>query len=116
MASHPIYQFHAELLDYKPRIWRQFQVQGNITMARLGYILMSMFEMKASHLFCFDIPMEENFRRHMRDKCTDEEYNKLFAHDRAEPIKNMRFEIINEDSYDYTTLQKHLQRVRKDVK
>ena len=56
MASQPIYQFYAELLDYKPKIWRRFQVLNNITMAKLGYVLMSMFEMQASHLFCFDVP------------------------------------------------------------
>jgi hypothetical protein len=63
MASHPIYQFYAELCDYKPKMWRRFQVANNVTMARLGYILMTMFEMKASHLFCFDVPFEENFKK-----------------------------------------------------
>ena len=60
MASHPIYQFYAELKDYKPKIWRRFQVMNNITMARLGYILMTMFEMQASHLFCLMVPVREN--------------------------------------------------------
>ena len=50
MASHPIYQFYAELADYKPKIWRRFQVMNNITMAKLGYIIMTMFEMQASHI------------------------------------------------------------------
>ena len=36
MASQPIYQFYAELNNYQPKIWRRFQVPGNITMARLG--------------------------------------------------------------------------------
>ena len=39
MASHPIYQFYAELDDYKPKIWRRFQVSDDITAARLGYII-----------------------------------------------------------------------------
>lgn len=62
MASHPIYQFYAELNDYKPKIWRRFQVLGNITMARLGYILMTMYEMKAEHLFSITVPIHENIR------------------------------------------------------
>lgn len=62
MASHPIYQFYAELNDYEPKIWRRFQVLGNITMARLGYILMTMYEMKAEHLFSITVPIRENIR------------------------------------------------------
>jgi hypothetical protein len=39
MASHPIYQFYTEFDDYEPKIWRRFQVPGNVTVARLGYII-----------------------------------------------------------------------------
>ena len=44
MASKPIYQIYAELQDYKPKIWRRFQVMNDITVARLAYILMTLFE------------------------------------------------------------------------
>jgi len=54
MATQPIYQFYAELEDYKPKIWRRFQVAGNITIARLGYIVMTMYEMNASHLLAIE--------------------------------------------------------------
>jgi len=54
MAAQPIYEFYAELFDYEPLIWRRFQVPGNISMARLGYIVMTLFEMKASHLFAVE--------------------------------------------------------------
>jgi hypothetical protein len=54
MASHPIYQFYVELKDFRPKLWRRFQVQSNVTLARLGYILMTLFEMQASHLFCLE--------------------------------------------------------------
>ena len=56
MASQPIYQFYSELLDYQPKIWRRFQVPGNITLARLGYIVMTLYEMKGNHLFQFTLP------------------------------------------------------------
>lgn len=66
MASHPIYQFYAELVDYEPKLWRRFQVMNHITVARLGYILMTLFEMQASHLFCFDLSYLENLRREQK--------------------------------------------------
>lgn len=56
MATQPIYQFHSELLDYEPKIWRKFQVPGNITLARLGYIVMTLYEMKGNHPFQFTLP------------------------------------------------------------
>ena len=49
-----IYQFYAELEGYKPKIWRKFQVDENITVARLGYTVMAMYEMQASHLLAFE--------------------------------------------------------------
>ena len=61
MASVPIYRFYAQLADYKPAIWRRFEVPKNISMARLAYIMMTLFEMQASHLFSFDVPARENF-------------------------------------------------------
>jgi len=48
------YQFYAELEGYTPKIWRRFQVKDNITVARLGYIVMTMYEMKASHLLSIE--------------------------------------------------------------
>lgn len=72
MASQPIYQFYAELCGYKPKMWRRFQVLNNITMARLGYTIMTLFEMQASHLFCFDIPVDKNFRKCVGEHITNE--------------------------------------------
>ncbi len=54
MASHPIYQIYSKLEDTELKIWRRFEVMDNITVARLGYILMTMYEMEASHLFSFE--------------------------------------------------------------
>lgn len=62
MATQPICQFYAELRGYEPRIWRRFQVARNITLARLGYILMTLFEMRAEHLFAFEEPNGHNLR------------------------------------------------------
>jgi len=55
LPQHLIYQFYAELADYEPKIWRRFQVAGDITVARLGYIVMTMYEMEANHLLAIDL-------------------------------------------------------------
>jgi len=51
------YQLYAELEDYKPKIWRRFCVNKNISLANLGYIVMTLYEMKASHLLSIDYVM-----------------------------------------------------------
>ena len=102
MASQPIYQFYAELNDYSPKMWRRFQVINNITMARLGYIIMTMFEMQASHLFCFDFPFDEYFKREMLKEFTEEEMNRALigADFINSKIKNWHIEIPFEDAMD----------------
>ena len=64
-AGNEIYQLYAELKDYTPKIWRRFEVVSDVSIARLGYILMTLFEMHASHLFSFDVPFNENYRIQM---------------------------------------------------
>ncbi len=68
MAIQPIYQFYSCLKDYQPTIWRRFQVAGNVTLARLGYILMTMYEMQASHLFCIDYFIKEDMLGYLQEK------------------------------------------------
>jgi len=68
MASQPIYQFYAELEGYRPKIWRRFQVQGSCTIARLGYIVMTLYEMKASHL----LAIEHTYTLHFPDDAFEE--------------------------------------------
>lgn len=98
MASKQIYQLYAELKDYRPTTWRRFEVVSNITVARLGYILMTLFEMQAHHLFCFDLPFSENYRIRMADHYTPKEIEKLTrAFFTENPgYKNMRLELKNE--------------------
>lgn len=96
MASQPIFQFYAELDDYKPKIWRRFQVADNITAARFGYILMTLFEMQASHLFRFDVPAYENFRDYMSASLSPERIDELFP-DVEFSEKYLRLQIIDDD-------------------
>lgn len=102
MASHPIFQFYAELVDYEPKIWRRFQVMNNITFARLGYILMTLFEMQASHLFSIETYA---YSRHSKDKFKgDAEAERS---DKLLWLRNMMdekylFELIDEETQDIT--------------
>lgn len=70
MAQRMIYQFYAELRDYEPLIWRRFQVTRSITLARLGYILMTLFEMQGGHLFDFTLPEKHNMRIYSDMRCS----------------------------------------------
>jgi hypothetical protein len=54
MELHQVYEFYAELEDFKPKIWRLFQVKKDITTAQLAYIVMTLFEMRASHLYAVE--------------------------------------------------------------
>lgn len=51
MAKQDIYEFHVELADFTPLIWRTVQMTEKQTLAQLGYLLMSTFEVKANHQF-----------------------------------------------------------------
>ena len=98
MATKQIYQLYAELKDYQPKIWRRFEVVSNITIARLGYILMTMFEMQAHHLFCFDLPFYENYHIRMADQYSPKEIDKLTRTFFTENpgYRNLRLELKNE--------------------
>ena len=64
MADQSVYQFYAELDDFRPKIWRRFQTRNDITFARLGYIVMTLFEMTGSHLFRIEVPWVKNLLSH----------------------------------------------------
>lgn len=98
MAAKQIYTMYAELKDYEPKIWRRFEVVNNIAIARLGYILMTLFEMQARHLFSFDVPFSENFRIHMADKYSPKELDKLITSflTKNPSYRNLHLELKNE--------------------
>ena len=99
MPKHYIYKFKAELLDYKPKIWSTFEIDGGKTMAELGYIIQIMFEMQASHLFCFRDDFGERFREFMRERFSEEELQKFSEkHNSMMSTENWhRYEITNEN-------------------
>lgn len=93
MATQPIYQFYAKLDDFQPKIWRRFQVAGNINMARLGYVLMTLFEMRASHLFCFE-QLKDDFLVCVPEAMRPKRRKRITAMD------IIRYEIPDEESWD----------------
>lgn len=101
MAIHPVYRFYSELEDYTPKIWRRFEVNGSKTMAELGYILMTIFEMKASHLFSFTYDYGAEILEDMRKRYSDEDLKKVLGKsDFADLMKVWRFELPFEDIYE----------------
>lgn len=99
MASQPLYQLYLELEDYKPKIWRRIQVMNNIKFSRLGYIIMTLFEMQASHLYEFEIDIIENIKRRQKDFFDD--YPEMM-----EDFKKIRVGILDEDNiYDFNNLE-----------
>jgi hypothetical protein len=95
MASHPIYQFYAELRGFKPKIWRRFQVMNNMTVAKLGYIIQILFEMKASHLMAIEVPKGENFCAYIKTLFPDKPY--ISTNYGIEPDLIWRYEVFEED-------------------
>ena len=100
MAQHYIYRFYAELKDYKQKIWRRFEINGEKTMAELGYALMLMFEMQASHLFCFNENVKEALLANLRTQFSDEQIKKVWSKDEWNDFaKDVRYELPFENSY-----------------
>lgn len=51
MATLPIYQFYVELEDYKPKMWRRFWITNDITVAKLAYAVMILFEIRSKYSY-----------------------------------------------------------------
>ncbi len=99
MSLHNVYSFYSELRDYKPKIWRRFEINGEKTMAELGYAIMLMFEMQASHLFCFKENAKDNFLAYLRTVYPDEEKFNSFVEKLSMDgsLKNARYELPSQE-------------------
>ncbi len=53
------YQFYAELEDYKPKMWRRFLINENMTIAQLSYAVLIIFQANGSHLFNIEKPLQK---------------------------------------------------------
>lgn len=102
MSKQVIYQFYAELSDYKYGCYRRFQIKANESFAELGYVLMTLFEMKASHLFRFIFDIETNFIRNTNKYIDNEVNQKVLKRFDKDPLLKYRFiEVPNQFSLPY---------------
>lgn len=100
MAQHLVYRFYAELRDYEPKIWRRFEINGEKTMAELGYAVMIMFEMHASHLFCIRQNMKETLMTRLGEDFPVERMNEtMMKYEEYEMFKDIRYELPIGDIY-----------------
>jgi len=100
MAQHYIYRFYTELKDYKPKIWRRFEINGAKTIAELGYAVMLMYEMQANHLFCFKENRKNALFADLRSQYTEDEIkNALGKHPMSDFTMNCRYELPNDDMF-----------------
>lgn len=53
------YQFYAELEDYKPKMWRRFLINENMTVAQLSCAALIIFRANGSHLFNIEKPLQK---------------------------------------------------------
>lgn len=80
-----VYQFKAQLIGFRPTMWRRFQLPSNYSLAHLAYLVMDMFEMMGSHLFCLEQMM------------VDRKKNPLTASKRSMLDNVRRFEVGEEE-------------------
>lgn len=73
MATFPIYQIYVELEEYCPKMWRRFQVMGDTTIARLGYIIMGLYEIKNNYSYEFRIDELSNYKKKHPEYVTNSE-------------------------------------------
>ena len=80
MATFPIYQIYVQLENYSPKMWRRFQVMGDVTIARLGYIVMGLYEVRKYYSYEFRIDELENYMitetlSHVNNALNEKGYN-----------------------------------------
>lgn len=90
MSNSKKYTFYAELVEYEPRIWRRFEIDGNKTIAELAYAVMIMFEMRAKHHFRIKEFREELSIRNAQD---------FFAMNGIPKYESM-YDLFEEDMYE----------------
>ncbi|MCR5762129.1 MAG: plasmid pRiA4b ORF-3 family protein [Treponema sp.] len=70
-----VYQFYVELKDFSPKIWRRFYVSSDMTMEKLAFAIMHMFNMEGGHIYGYEIDMQARLKRklHKQKGITEEQ-------------------------------------------
>ena len=96
MAIQVIYEFNVKLDDYKYGCNRRFQIKASKTMTDLAYVLMTLFEMKGTHLFNFRVDLQENFINNVGAFVDAEKNQMILEMYKAEKMSQIFIEIPNE--------------------
>ncbi|GAF41304.1 hypothetical protein FC83_GL000029 [Agrilactobacillus composti DSM 18527 = JCM 14202] len=98
MAEHKVIRFYAELKYFEPKIWRRFEINGEKTLAELGYTVMAMFEMAGEHLFNIKALAQENIRTELSTSFSEDQIQKFMAGQKnAALFKDTVYELPNVD-------------------
>lgn len=92
-----IYQFVTELMDFKPRVWRRFQISSKLNIEDLMDVMMVIFECKVNHLYELTLPKGENDYNRKKIENPDSDIE-VIRNDFVYPIKTSisRFDISEE--------------------
>ncbi len=102
------YEFYAELKDFTPKIWRKFKVNKNITVADFSYIVLTLFEMQASHLFKVIVPTGEMLVEQLQKKEGKSFDFKAFKKEHPEVHKiSYRYELLDHINHDFPSNHPH---------
>ena len=63
MATFPVYHLYIELEDYKPTMWRRFAVTSETSLARLAYIIMTLYEARNNYSYQFQLDELQAFKK-----------------------------------------------------
>ncbi len=85
-----IYEFYTELRDSNPKIFRTIQVISKITVAEFVYILLSLYDMQATHLFKVIVPKGQTLVEAYKRKIGNDFDEVTFKNEHPD-ISNVRY-------------------------
>ena len=88
--------FHMTLRDAKPKVWRKVQVFENMSVADFAYIVLTVFEMKASHLLKVTVPVGQMQVERYKELVGDAFDEKAFLKEHPDlPSIRYRYELLD---------------------
>ena len=88
--------FHMTLRDAKPKVWRKVKVFENMSVADFAYIVLTVFEMKASHLLKVTVPVGQMQVERYKELVGDAYDEKAFLKEHPDlPSIRYRYELLD---------------------
>ncbi|MCM1285677.1 MAG: plasmid pRiA4b ORF-3 family protein [Acetobacter sp.] len=94
------YQFYAELEDYKPKMWRRFLINENMTIAQLGYAVLIIFKANGSHLFNIEKPLSNGNKVFYEISNSSNDDLELNSIERYDATKERVYNVVSLDDKD----------------